>query len=357
MADMSYLIAIGVGESRRTRCSTQKPVAKKVVRRDPEKRRMQNRLAQKTYREKQRKRIEELERRADISSAPATDTDTSLSNGLQVAVRSAPVVPIAKSLGQTVDPTLLQNSSTTASQSTFDDPQDEVSEDQDLLSSNFDTWFTEVASDAPSVPPVIFFNCGCPVLHVPVHPSSILLPVIPDPRMNTLRIDIICSIQALIENCVQVGITRAMFCSEDSMSPFYRPQVDEPEERANLVASVQRGFRGLHFDLRPTKTQIISHHHPFMDALPFKDVRDNLIKHQYEMDEDEFFHDCLNHLTCWGSVKGAHTGSPWDCRSWEASEMFLQKWWVIVGGDDGELTRQSRWWRSLRGERVTEVLE
>lgn len=185
--------------------------------------------------------------------------------------------------------------------------------------------------------------------------------------MNTLRIDTLCSVQALIENCLQVGITRAMFCSDDAVSPFFRPGADDdsspdpPEEqqqqhRVDLVASVQRGFRSLHFDLRPTRTQVTAHHHPFIDAIPIKEVRDNLIRYQDQIDEDDFFHDSLNHMTCWGSVEGAHTGSPWDSRSWEASEIFLQKWWLVVGGEDGELTRQSRWWRALRGERVTEVL-
>ncbi|KAI5465737.1 hypothetical protein BGZ63DRAFT_411240 [Mariannaea sp. PMI_226] len=305
-------------------------------------RRMQNRLAQKTYREKQRKRIQELERRAEGSAS------------LQVAVRPNPEA--ASILGQIVDPILLQNSIAATESHTTTDDAEKTLEGQDLLSSDFDQWVVEDNNSVDvAVPPVVFFNCGCPILHIPVHPLSVLLPVIPDPHMNTLRIDILCSVQALIENCLQVGITRTMYCSEDAVSPFYRPHIDDLEERANLVASVQRGFRGLHFDLRPTRIQITSHHHPYVDAIPFKDVRDNLIIHADEIDEDEFFHDSLNHMTCWGGVTGAHTGSPWDSRSWEASELFLQKWWTIVGGEDGELTRQSRWWRSLRGDRVTEV--
>ncbi len=74
------------------------------------------------------------------------------------------------------------------------------------------------------------------------------------------------------------------------------------------------------------------------------------------IDEDEFFHDSLNGLICWGGVgvgrqdrNGVGTGTPWDIRSWEAKEWFIQKWWFIVGGEEGELVQQSKWWRALRG--------
>ncbi|KPM43524.1 hypothetical protein AK830_g3037 [Neonectria ditissima] len=333
-----------------------RPTARKVIRRDPDKRRLQNRLAQKNYREKQKKRIQELERRAEASGTVVDSVDSS-SRGQQVVSRSSPdstgISTEAYHDAQTINPSHLQPG--TISSATVPEEGRETW-DNDLFSPSFDQWLTGAYSADPSDPPVIFFNCGCPSLHIPAHPTSVLLPVIPDPHMNTLRIEIMCSLAALLENCLQVGITQRMFCSDDAVSPFYRPQIDAPAERATLVASVQSGFRALKFDLRPTRNQIITNHHPFLDVIPFNEVRDNLISCADEIDEDEFFHDSLNHLTCWGSVKGAHTGSPWDSRSWEASEEFLQKWWLIVGGEDGELTRQSRWWRSLRGERVTELL-
>ncbi|KAF7551588.1 hypothetical protein G7Z17_g4919 [Cylindrodendrum hubeiense] len=340
--------------------SAEKPSARRkaVRRRDPDKRRLQNRMAQKTYREKQKKRIQELERRAEES-----DTIGTLCDGQQMVVMLPPGPANASGRASpgmsTINPSHLQRNTTSSTTCSTDLPK-EVEEagedwDQGILSPNFDQWLAEAYPVDTSVPPVVFFHCGCPVLHIAVHPSAVLLPVIPDLRINTLRIDIVCSVAAMLENCLQVGITQKMFCDEDSVSPFYRPQIDAPEERASLVDSVQRGFRGLHFDLRPTRKQIINNHHPFLDALPFTDIRNNLITYADEIDEDEFFHDSINHLTCWGSVEGAHTGSPWDGRSWEASDLFLQKWELIVGGDDGELTRNSSWWRSLRGERVTEI--
>lgn len=35
--------------------------------------------------------------------------------------------------------------------------------------------------------------------------------------------------------------------------------------------------------------------------------------------------------------------------------MFSRKWSHIVSGDDGELARDSRWWKAFGGERVTEM--
>ena len=83
--------------------------------------------------------------------------------------------------------------------------------------------------------------------------------------------------------------------------------------------------------------------------------------HQKEIDEDEFLNDTLTGLVCWGgagtvkrdpdNVTGhAATGTPWDMRSWEAKVWFLKKYWRLLGGEEGELVRQSEWWRSVRGE-------
>ncbi|KAF4456247.1 hypothetical protein FALBO_15467 [Fusarium albosuccineum] len=300
---------------------------KKVVRRDPAKRRLQNRLAQKTYREKQKKRIQELERRAGEPGEPGAeghaDEDSSPSSDAQAVIRFAaePAFSGGAPNVETLNPLYLQtDSGPSASQPAYDDTWD-----QDLFSGNFDQWLTENSLHDGSQGPVLFFNCGCPILHIPNRSPHVLLPVIPDPYMNTLRIDIICVVSAMLQNCLQLGITHAMYCSDDAVSPFYRPHSDAEPGSGAVVAAVQRGFRALHFDLRPTHQQIVVEHHPFIDAIPFKDIRDNIIHHMDDMDEDEFFHDSLNHLTCWGGVAGAHTGSPWDGRSWEATEVFLQK--------------------------------
>ena len=119
-------------------------------------------------------------------------------------------------------------------------------------------------------------------------------------------------------------------------------------------------------DLRPNSEQVTVKHHPYIDILPFPTLRKNLIIHQEEIDEDELFQDLLTGLVCWGgagigrkdredSTGYASTGTPWDVRSWEARVWFLQKYWTLLGGEDGELGRQSEWWRGIRGEDTVEV--
>ncbi|KAF4335102.1 hypothetical protein FBEOM_11026 [Fusarium beomiforme] len=337
--------------------STQKgpAIKKKAVRRDPEKRRMQNRLAQQTYREKQRKRIHELERRAAEQGATAQESNASSLVHVENSTEGLGLIPASERLidAETVNPLYLHpDPGTPIPQSTTD----VGTWGNSLIFEDSDQWISENHIYDEYTAPVLFFNCGCPTLHIPNHSREVLLPVIPDPYKNTLQIDIICIISAMLENCLSLGITRSMYCSDDAISPFYRAHADSDPNSEAIITSVQRGSRTLHFDLRPTRKQIVAKHHPFIDVIPFRDVRDNIIDKMSDTDEDEFFHDSLNHLTCWGGIKNAHTGTPWDSRSWEATEEFILKWSDIVGGDEGELARNSRWWRSLRGERaVTEI--
>lgn len=248
------------------------------------------------------------------------------------------------------------------------------------------TWATTVgkertqASTAPSLDPRLlisrnnqewtlsFFDCGCTVPHIEIAATSdgmknalraiaaVSLPA--DPYLNAIRIERICLVEAMKTNCLQIGITDTAFCADDSISPFFR-LTDSNHGNDSLVRTVQGIFRTVRPDLRPTEKQITSIHHPFVDILPFPVLRDNLITciDDASIDEDEFFYDALNGLICWGGAgisrrdkNGIGSGTPWDVRSWEAKEWFIQKWWFILGGEEGELVRQSRWWRSLRGE-------
>lgn len=220
-----------------------------------------------------------------------------------------------------------------------------------LFSTDFDHWLINPDADG-----LVYFECGCPSLHFPVSGTRVALPKVASPHMNHLRIDSMCVIAAFLENCVQLGITRPMFCAEEAVSPFFRPQLDSSyADSGPFLTSLQRMFSTIKYDLRPSEAQLTTPHHPYLDTFPFRDIRDNVMRFADEIDEDEFIRDSVNHMTCWGGVAGAHTGSPWDSRSWEADDAFLTKWDKIVGGPDGELARQSRWWRAMRGERVAEI--
>lgn len=222
-------------------------------------------------------------------------------------------------------------------------------------------------------------HCGCPSPHFQIQAQTPDLlknkefkilrlgpsPAAADPYMNHLRIETVCTIDALFALVAHVGITEEMLCADESLSPFFR---FSPESADEMASTVQEGFKTLKPDLRPNDEQITVKHHPYIDILPFPTLRKNLITHQAEMDEDEFFHDVLTGLVCWGgagvgkrdrenSTGYASTGTPWDVRSWEAKVWFLKKYWNFLGGEDGELVRQSEWWHNIRGDDEPNIVE
>jgi hypothetical protein len=230
-------------------------------------------------------------------------------------------------------------------------------------------------------------SCGCPVPHIQIRTQSpypdnyggirVLsfgratptLPV-PDPYASTLRMDTVCTVAALYATGKHLGATEEMLCADESVSPFFRSSAaysTDDTVRANTISTVQKLFKTLKPDLRPSKEQITVEHHVYIDMLPFPTLRNNLIAHQKEMDEDAFFMELVNGLVCWGGAGIGRrdraeddlglvsTGTPWDVRSWEAKDWFLKKYWTLLGGEDGELVRQTEWWRSIRGEEMVSV--
>ncbi|KAL2830452.1 hypothetical protein BDW59DRAFT_140983 [Aspergillus cavernicola] len=227
-------------------------------------------------------------------------------------------------------------------------------------------------------------NCGCSSPHFQIQtqgpkPFSFgefkilryeASPPAADPYANHLRIDSICTITALYALGMHVGVTEDDICGDESLSPFFRPGTQSADAlvKSSLIHSVKAAFKSLKPDMRPSNEQITVPHHPYIDILPFPSLRKYLITHQEELDEDGFFHDMLTGLVCWGgtglgqrdrnhSTGHASTGTPWDVRSWEARVWFLKKYWNWLGGEDGELVRQSEWWRSIRGDDSLEVEE
>ncbi|KAL4742824.1 hypothetical protein BDV11DRAFT_166980 [Aspergillus similis] len=237
-------------------------------------------------------------------------------------------------------------------------------------------------TNTPSLAWTTIVDCGCSNPHFtlqsggpfsanPREVKIIATMPIADPYANNLRVDQHCTLTALFLVVEHLGMTMAEICAEESPSPFFRADASSADTatRANVVATVQKAFKTkLKHDMRPTKEQITINHHPMIDVYPFPTLRNNLVTHQGEYDEDEFVHDSLAGLICWGSAGvgqrdrnaaagKASTGTPWDLRSWEAQDWFLKKYWSLMGGEDGELVRQTEWWRSIRGEDALDVVE
>lgn len=220
-------------------------------------------------------------------------------------------------------------------------------------------------------------TCGCSRSHVQIktaHPESSvnknikivefgISSVAADPYINHLRLETVCTIIALYDVGMHLGLTEELLCEDDSPSPFFRFSTNSVDQvtAERLISSVKNTFKTLKPDLRPTSEQITTKHHPYIDLLPFPTLRKNLLCCSSNFDEDEFFDDMLAGLVCWGgtgttkndranSTGHVSTGTPWDSRSWEATGWFLEKYWSLLGGEDGELVRQSQWWRNIRGD-------
>ncbi|KAL8663895.1 MAG: hypothetical protein Q9202_003444 [Teloschistes flavicans] len=368
---------------------------RRPVRRDPEKRRQQNIQAQKKYREKLKKRLDHLEhletlaasvaevgRRVIPGATPATCPSTAPTSQLfpfnSTTTEHESSCPHRgrnsndRSDASSVDFSDLGLSASIPSASSSDitlwdpttpiDPSHLIPDMDDLASTSHQYWFSYV-------------DCGCFRPHVQISSAGprqyrdvkVLNPE-PNPfpadlYANALRVERVCIVQAILSNCLHIGITEDMFCDDDAISPFYRPSGDTVDDSGSdrVVKTIQGIFKTLKQDVRPIREQITTMHSPVIDVLPFPTLRKNLIKSGSAVDEDELYDDLLNGLVCWGgagvgrrdrdcSTGNISTGTPWDSRSWEARTWFLQKYWALLGGEEGELVRQSEWWRNMRGD-------
>ncbi|KAJ9315703.1 hypothetical protein DTO271D3_3959 [Paecilomyces variotii] len=146
------------------------------------------------------------------------------------------------------------------------------------------------------------------------------------------------------------------------LSPFFEPGISR--EAAEKMCSV--GFANMKPFLRPVPAQLLNSHYSYIDTIPFPSFRERAISmictNPPMIDEKELFHDLLHDgLVCWAldpaKPSSFETGSaPWDLRSWEARPWFLNKWWILVGGTQSEIYRQTVWWREMRGETTVDLL-
>lgn len=163
---------------------------------------------------------------------------------------------------------------------------------------------------------------------------------------------------ALFANCYAIGMCDVQpLLTDEGWSVFgLGPELGYHPSQLSVVRAK---FRNLAPDLQPCDLQLTFAHHPYIDVLPFKLLRENIIKaldhEQPTIDEDELCHDLLTGLVCWGSQQstiGMGAAVPWDVRCWEPSVWFLHKYRNFVGGWDDEMWKGARWWHNMRGERI-----
>ncbi|KKK23146.1 hypothetical protein P175DRAFT_0527168 [Aspergillus ochraceoroseus IBT 24754] len=186
--------------------------------------------------------------------------------------------------------------------------------------------------------------------------SPLLVPQLPNPYTNRLHTTRTSLLTACMYNALSIGIRMQEFLNYNSMtvcSPFYRPATAGDDPKA-LLAAVSNPSIPIH--LRPTLPQVLFPHHPFFDLIPIPVLRARAITlaatspnlvNTFDLKKDIV----EGGLVCWGAVDTANlaSGQPWDLRSWEAAPWFLQKWKLLLNGNDGDLWQQSIWFQAMRG--------
>ncbi|KAH8665394.1 hypothetical protein BGZ61DRAFT_366457, partial [Ilyonectria robusta] len=160
------------------------------------------------------------------------------------------------------------------------------------------------------------------------------------------RVDMLLSLvqfnttRALVINARLMGITQGI------MVPGSRSQL--PSEDVDIAA-----HNSLPLSLRPTHLQLTISHHPWIDILPFPEIRDNLLRHdENSYCKKELCRDLRGFQAVAGGCGGIIAwGDPWDSRGWEVTEAFASKWpWVVK--DCHKLLESTNYWRAVRDERT-----
>lgn len=150
---------------------------------------------------------------------------------------------------------------------------------------------------------------------------------------------------AVLTNLQILGIPPTQYTLDSAISPFCSSNSSSSSiSRSDAHASMLQQRAP---DLTPTRLQREIPHHPYIDVLPFRGLRDNLLVALDcgALDEPELCADIGRHLRVWGRL-------PQLAMSYEWAPEFVEKWaWVL----DGEALSISNFWRAQRGDAPFEV--
>lgn len=152
------------------------------------------------------------------------------------------------------------------------------------------------------------------------------------------------ALSALAHNADILGVS-AEYSKWEGISPFSR-------QGANSDPTWTQRVLGWPKSLHPTPLQSSIDHHPWIDLFPWPQLRNNMLQafeHPEVCDEDELCRDLCEYSDTDSKPSLIVWGPPWDPRSWEVSDEFLQKWaWLLSGCV--EIIEATNYWRTKRGE-------
>ncbi|KAL6803133.1 hypothetical protein GGI42DRAFT_342497 [Trichoderma sp. SZMC 28013] len=146
-----------------------------------------------------------------------------------------------------------------------------------------------------------------------------------------------------------VGLSSDNLIDDGALSPFY----------SHTYSAHNTPHFRLPKSLAPTALQRSVPHHPWIDILPYPQMRDNLLRLEFgvstmmekrQYDADSLCHWMVGLDTCQKESGLILWGDPWDLASWEVTAEFLNEWgWTLEGCID--LFKSTNYWRARRGER------
>jgi hypothetical protein len=378
-----------------------------------DKRREQNRRAQKVYRERLKKKLEELNEQqqhddpeetlaADDEGLPTNVVPGSASNLPNSENSRARVFDLADAFTAAGDlplqggggmfPALqfqigAEPLSPESSEGTFVHTNDEDYGDMDMRL----IWETPVTERQPT-PPMSSDSTSL-TLFSPQRPLSTSSAGLADPYMNVMRLVGESNLEASIAVGLSIRISRSSYVNDH---PSWFPTcyvaqtqcIGVPPERLvkvpykftqgtmHLPIALKEEIDSIRQPLRPTPAQLLHAHPTYLDCIVFPHFREQAViaSHRGQLDHGALFMDLMGGgLVCWGGMSGksnrhgkaGRNGSrdsrdsvAWSSRSWEAKRWFLKKWTWLIGTEEDEearadtdgIWRGSRWWQDMRGE-------
>lgn len=165
--------------------------------------------------------------------------------------------------------------------------------------------------------------------------------------LSLLQVNVLQAFESMLH---MIGVTPEQFMEDNTESVY--TGTDARNSSNDVVPE-------LPVSLLPSMLQKTIPHHPWVDILPFPQMRDNILllksredigTNTLEFDQDEL---CLSMIgMCPQQPEGGLVlwGEPWDPSSWELTAEFVHHWgWLLK--DCQDLMRSTNYWRKKRGER------
>ncbi|KAK9240399.1 hypothetical protein V1525DRAFT_395870 [Lipomyces kononenkoae] len=172
------------------------------------------------------------------------------------------------------------------------------------------------------IPPILAYSTYATIGQPP---PPIILPLSPDHRLITL---------------VQYNVIRAVMCNLSILSMLGSESFGVPSFDATAV-------RKIPLDLQFTPLQQSTPHVYWISAIPFPSMRDNMILmadkydiHDLAYDLGEGLYQGLDDSERRGFLVW---GDPWSGRGWEVSEGFVKKWGFLLKGCPDVIQSTNRW--------------